>query len=63
MKNIQAEIIPHCSRVVENSGQDFIPLVCAQSMARVALPHVVALPIPAGALVLAAVPVLPSQLC
>ena len=64
MKSIKAEIIPHSSRVVEKACHEFTLLTCTLStdMARSAIPHGVALLLPAGAFVLATVPVLPSQL-
>lgn len=63
MKSIKAEIKPHSSRVVEKAGHEFTLLACALSMgtARSALPYGVALLLPAGAFVLAALPVLPHQ--
>ena len=64
MKSIKAEIIPHSSRVVAKACHEFTLLACTLStdMARSAIPHGVALLLPAGAFVLATVPVLPSQL-
>lgn len=64
MKSLKAEIIPHSSRVVEKAGHEFTLLASALSMgmARSALAHGVVLLPPAGAFMLAAVPMLPSQL-
>jgi len=64
MRSIKAEIIPPSSRVVEKAGHELTLIACALAtdMARNAVPHGVALLLPAGVFVLAAVLVLPSQL-
>lgn len=64
MKSIKAEIIPHSGRVVEKAGHEFTLPACVLSTdtTRSALPRGVAELRPAGAFVLAAVLVLPSQL-